>query len=264
MMHVATYSTKPARTTVTHHLRNSFRNWLEPIPANNDRLLELVHRLRYKVYCIENNFESPLEHPGGLEIDRFDQRSVHSLLVDRIDGDPIGTVRLILPDKNAPDDSFPIQQLCNHPLLADRRLLLAKTAAEISRFAVTRTFRSKSAAENRHNPPDTSGETVDRRELAPLITLGLMKAVVKMSAEHGVTDLFAVMEPALLRLLGRFGIFFRPLGSLVEYHGLRQPCHARVVDLLDKCGREAPEVWNFVTDGGSFPKQASCHCHIIG
>lgn len=263
-MHVATYSTKPARSYETHPLKNSFRNWLEPIPADNDHLVELVHHLRYKVYCVENSFESPLEHPEGLEIDRFDRRSAHSLLIDRVDGDPIGTVRLIFPDKSAPDDSFPIQQLCSHPLLSDRRLLLTKTAAEISRFAVTRTFRSKSATDNSNKSPKASGETVDRRELAPLITLGLMKAVLKMSAEHGITDLFAVMEPSLLRLLSRFGIYFRPLGSLVEYHGLRQPCHARVVDLVDKCWREAPDVWNFVTDGGSFPKQNKCHYHIIG
>lgn len=263
-MHVATHSTKPARSNETHHLKPPFRNWLEPIPADNDHLVELVHRLRYKVYCVENNFESHLDHPEGLEMDRFDRHSLHSLLIDRLDGEPIGTVRLIFPDNNAPDDSFPIQQLCSHPLLSDRRLLLTRTAAEISRFAVTRTFRSKSSAQSRHNPLNSSSETVDRRELAPLITLGLMKAVVKMSAEQGVTDLFAVMEPSLLRLLSRFGIYFRPLGSLVEYHGLRQPCHARVVDLVDKCRREAPDVWNFVTDGGSFPKQAEYHYHTIG
>ena len=56
------------------------------------------------------------------------------------------------------------------------------------------------------------------------LPLGLIKSCVEMSVREGMTHWAAVMEPALLRLLTRLGIHFNPLGSLVEYHGRRQPC----------------------------------------
>ena len=91
---------------------------------------------------------------------------------------------------------------------------------------------------------------VDRSYLIPTITLGLFKATLQMSFEHGITDWFAVMEPSLLRLLTRFGIYFQPLGPVVEYHGLRQPCHANIDRLLETAQLARYDVWDFVTDEG--------------
>jgi N-acyl amino acid synthase of PEP-CTERM/exosortase system len=79
------------------------------------------------------------------------------------------------------------------------------------------------------------------------LTLLLMREIVRMSRENGVTDWFAVMEPALLRLLARFGIHFNPVGPQVEYHGLRQPCHAKAEELLQRMRGEEYDVWRFVS-----------------
>jgi N-acyl amino acid synthase of PEP-CTERM/exosortase system len=56
------------------------------------------------------------------------------------------------------------------------------------------------------------------------------------------------MEPALLRLLSRFGIYFTPIGPLVEYHRMRQPCHANAATLLQRVREENFDLWEFLID----------------
>jgi N-acyl amino acid synthase of PEP-CTERM/exosortase system len=64
------------------------------------------------------------------------------------------------------------------------------------------------------------------------------------------------MEPTLLRLLRGSGIHFVPLGGLVEYHGLRQPCSAAITHLLGRVRRDQPGVWSFITADGKFADAA--------
>jgi N-acyl amino acid synthase of PEP-CTERM/exosortase system len=136
-------------------------------------------------------------------------------------------------------------------MLKNRKHSQTVSAAEISRFAISKECRKLSG------PAGTSkagwyGElsAVERSYLIPTITLGLFKATVQMSFEHGITDWYAVMEPSLLRLLTRFGIYFQPLGPVVQYHGLRQPCHANIDKLLETAQLARYDVWDFVTNGG--------------
>jgi N-acyl amino acid synthase of PEP-CTERM/exosortase system len=82
------------------------------------------------------------------------------------------------------------------------------------------------------------------------MTIGLIRDLIRMSVEYGVTHWCAVMMPSLLRLLGRLGIHFAPAGPLVEYHGKRQPCYRECGDLLEQVRVEQPEVWAFLTDEG--------------
>ena len=242
---------RPSPTKTNTRLSDAYNHWFEVVPAGTPALLEQAYRLRYQVYCREHDFETPDEHPHQRETDEFDSRSIHSLLVNRASGTFAGTVRLILPDQGAPESSFPIQRICSHPLLTDRRLLLTSSAAEISRFAISKEFRKITGEITSPKTGLNAQSPVGKSALIPYITLGLMKATLQMSFEHGITDWFAVMEPPLLRLLSRFGIYFKPIGPLVEYHGLRQPCHANVGILLERVRQERSDVWEFVTDEGS-------------
>lgn len=229
----------------SHHgnLLDAYNALFRVTPATTPALKDQAYRLRYQVYCCEHSYENPAEHPHQRETDHYDDRSVHSLLVDHTSGTTVGTVRLIFPDKNSRTGSFPIQKVCSHPLLADRKLHVTTAAAEISRFAISKSYRNNARA-------NSAGMAADRAQLIPCITLGLFKATLQMSFEHGISDWFAVMEPALLRLLSRFGIYFRPIGPLVDYHGMRQPCHAHVNSLLARVHQEHPDIWDFVTDNG--------------
>src|SRR5205823_369230 len=65
------------------------------VRANTPRLLDQVYRLRYQVYCIENQFEDPNEHLDGREMDEHDAASAHILLLHRKSGTAVGTARLI-------------------------------------------------------------------------------------------------------------------------------------------------------------------------
>jgi N-acyl amino acid synthase of PEP-CTERM/exosortase system len=118
--------------------------------------------------------------------------------------------------------------------------------AEISRFSIVKSFR--------HHTPEQGFEaqlsSEEWRKMLFHLPLGLIKSCVEMSVREGMTHWAAVMEPALLRLLTRLGIYFNPLGSLVEYHGRRQPCWVDVGAMLARVHAERPDVWEVITDGG--------------
>jgi N-acyl amino acid synthase of PEP-CTERM/exosortase system len=213
-------------------ISDEYYRWFDVIPAETAALRQKAYRLRYQVYCCEHQYETPDEHPQHMETDAFDSRSVHSLIVDRENGLAIGTVRLILPDPAHHEASLPIQQVCNHPLPP---CLPVSGVAEISRFAISKQMRK-------------SADGGVSKNLKCSVVLGLMKAVVQTSFEYGITDWLAVMEPSLLRLLCRFGIYFAPIGPLIEYHGLRQPCHANVDRMLETVRQENFDLWEFVTE----------------
>jgi N-acyl amino acid synthase of PEP-CTERM/exosortase system len=220
--------------------------WFEVIAADTPELREKAYHLRYQVYCRENQFETPEEHPCELEQDLFDSRALHSLVIDRTSGAATGTVRLILPDPRTPEASFPIQHVCRHPLPP---LSSNCKAAEISRFAISKKIRK--VAEQPLALVSKSGEgnpAMAAKAMKCSLTLLLMREIVRMSRANEVTDWFAVMEPALLRLLSRFGIHFNPVGPEVEYHGLRQPCHARAEVLLGTMRREQFDIWKFIAE----------------
>ena len=71
-----------------------------------------------------------------------------------------------------------------------------------------------------------------------------------MCIAEGILDICMVMEPSLLRLLGGLGLHFTPLGPLINYYGLRQPCYVNLVELFARCRIERPEVWAVTTDYG--------------
>src|SRR5579883_982462 len=177
-------------------------------PADSPELLRQAYRLRYQVYCVENAFEDPAQHPDGLETDEFDDNALH-----------------ILPQ---PDTRLPFARLCADPIRHDRNRLPPARTAEVSRFALSKTLR-RTVARWMDATSDARRDALLVRELV----IALIHAILATCAEQGITHLVAVMEPALLRLLSRFGILFAPIGPLVDYHGMRQPC-AAVVDTLER------------------------------
>lgn len=237
------------RTVLSNsELIDNFNHRFAVISADTPALQEQAFRLRYQVYCIENSFEDPDDHPLEQEMDEYDARSVHSIIIDRPSHSVTGTVRIILPDQDAIDKSFPIQKVCSHPLLQSHRHLRQTRAAEISRFAVSKEFCRRAA--DRHPFRRQTDFRNERRASMPNITLGLINGVIRMSMEHGITEWFAVMEPTLLRLLARFGIYFSPIGPMVNYHGMRQPCYANIESLLNRVRKEKSDVWEIITDNG--------------
>lgn len=249
----------PAAPNENARLAELFKHWFETKPAVTAEEIEQAHRLRYQVYCIENPFEDAADNPNEMEMDEYDPHSVHSLLIHRPTNTTMGAVRLILP---SPDAAYhlPIQDVweTNHVPYPEA------TTAEISRYAISREFRRR-AGEERYadvNWAENQQKAAEQRRLErrvlPHITLGLMKSVLRMCIEHEITHVCAVMEPALIRLLNRFGLHFEPIGPVVDYHGRRQPCYASLETLLRTSREASREFWEVGTDDGQLlPRNAA-------
>lgn len=215
--------------------------------ADTPDLLDRVLRIRYQVYCIENPFEDPARHPDGRETDVEDHRAAHVLLVHRRSGQDAGTARVIFPDGRTHVHP-PMHRVLDPDGHRSFNHLPWHTTGEISRFAVPkacwRGLGSENPNEARLSLPMSACE---RQQLMPFITFGLLRGILGICLEWRLTHVVAVMRPSLIRLLGRFGLGFHPLGRLVEHHGLRQPCFACVDELIHRVRGEGNLLWRYAS-----------------
>jgi len=200
--------------------------------ADTRETLEEAYRVRYEAYCVERQYESS---DTGLEVDEFDHRSYHVILRHRPTAQAVGTVRLVPSRAETGGHDLPIGRFCA-PGLLDH--LPRRTTAEISRFTVSKRLRG------------TAGHST------LLTRIGLMRGIMQVSHAYGLTHWCAVMERPLLRLLGRTGIHFHPMGPVVEHRGLRQPAYGSIGRILARAYREDPAVWDFATLGGRLAHSA--------
>jgi N-acyl amino acid synthase of PEP-CTERM/exosortase system len=227
-----------------------YKQLFECVQAKTPELLREAYRLRYEVYCIEHQFLDPADNPGGLERDAYDSHSVQGVLLHRDSQMMVGTVRLVLHESGAVGGSLPFHEVCQHPRLKDPNFLPLETTAELSRFAISKSFRRR-ADDGTYSRAYAPEELAwDPRRVIPHMALGLMTIALQMSLPHNIRDVCAVMDPALLRLVARFGIHFHTLGPIVDYHGGRQPCYANVEEMLAGVEAERPDVWEVITDCG--------------
>ena len=232
-----------------------FDQYFEMVPAISDELKNEVYKLRYQVYCIENNFESPDQFPDEMEFDDFDQHSVHYLIRHHRSGDYAATVRLILPDANNPKKLFPLEEYCKIDNVAVMQTINRKHLGEISRLCVSKAFKK------RKNEANTlaaigSGEqdffSLDEKRTFPLISLALMACCIKGSYENDIRYTYGTMEPPWFRFISALGIDFRKIGPLSEYHGKRWPTLINGTEMLDCLAEKNPDIWNLLTNRGCF------------
>ena len=207
-------------------LRRAMDQFALCLPHSADQLDE-VFRLRHQVYCLERGFE-PAEN--GREHDEFDPFARHALIRHRESQQAVGTVRLVAAAPGAAAPRLPLTQACDPAVIQH---LPRERSAEISRFALSKRYRTEAGLSE------------------PLLRLFLMRGIVALSGELGLTHWCALMEPCLLRLLRATAIHFQPAGPLVEHHGLRQPSIGVIGDVLSRMRREQPLIWEFITDAGT-------------
>ncbi|MFA5080990.1 MAG: PEP-CTERM/exosortase system-associated acyltransferase [Hydrogenophilaceae bacterium] len=247
---------------MTVDLISALDRYFELVHATDDTLRMEAYRLRYQVYVLETGFERPdncrigIDQDGtpfSWEEDEFDWRSDHYLLRHRATGQYAATARLILPHPDDGSEPFPIEAHCEleQPVM-DKAI--RPRLGEISRFAVSKDFKKR-----RGEVGTLAGvaEDVERyfeedeRRVLPHLSLGLFAAVMRMVHAHDISHSYAVMEPALKRLLGRFGVVFDQIGPETEYHGLRVPCLITAKDALDHIKKASPPVWDLITNRGT-------------
>ena len=162
----------------------------------------------------------------------------------------IGAVRMILP-KTSTDPNFPLMTLLRQSCTALPDYVSLRHCVELSRFAISKEFRRASADE-------TDASAISRAmagRQVHLAFLSLLQFVVRESMRHNILFWTAVMEPKLLRVLARLGICYTPIGPLVQYHGIRQPCYCYLPDMLENARRVQPQCWEVLTEGGMLHDQ---------
>jgi len=183
-----------------------------------------AYRLRYQVFCLERGI-LPVPQGHQAEIDAYDAQAWHILLRRRRDGRAIGTARVVPARPGRGRRDLPLEKYCNSGIL---HALPEFGLGEISRFALSIERRQAGA------PGDS------------LLRLALMQGVLQLSLECGLTDWCALMEPRLIRLMQTTGVRFTALGPLVDACGLRQPCTARISNVLDMGQAERPDYFHYV------------------
>lgn len=239
-----------------------FHHYFELIPATTEALKLEVYKLRYQVYCLETGFEAHEDCKSAIdaegrqfyyEIDGFDDRSVHYLIRHRATNVFAATTRLILPNTDELDVPFPIEIHCKLRERLDGREIRGRLG-ETSRYAISKDFK------RRVGEPGTlvgvSDKTVFRkddgqRKTLPHLSMGLVACLMRATRDYGIDYWYAVMEPALFRMLQRYGINFKEIGPAVDYHGQRMPCVINVDEMLASIKQTNYPVWELVTDSGA-------------
>ena len=220
-----------------------YSSMFEGLVADTPSLKRECFKLRHQVYCRETGYE-PVSS-NRIECDHYDGASVHALLRHRESGAFAGTVRLILR-RRLEGNLLPTHKLCRQHGIMMPRYCQNDNLAEVSRLAITKDFRQQQMSK------------ADRAAIASGMAIGLLVMVNQLAEDNDVTAYCAVLEPALLRLMGRSGIRFTPSGPVIDYHGRRQICHSPVDRVRNDVQRAAPDLMNFLDQQGPFKHAAAC------
>jgi N-acyl amino acid synthase of PEP-CTERM/exosortase system len=198
----------------------SFDETFEVILADTE-VSRVIHRkIRYQVYCLEQQFENPAFFPFGEEHDRWDTHAAQFIVRQRYSRSWVAAMRLVLPHAA----NFPLETLrCLTPGHADH--VSRRALAEISRVCV---IRSPDPHEVNAHLDQNFGHVAGDHESQ--FFLGLIRAVFIYSLQRGIDHCYLLVTQALVRLLNRFGIVLHKVGIPIDHRGLRIPC---LIDLRE-------------------------------
>lgn len=255
---------KAKKQQIPEDVSTAFNSVFSVKVATSPKAIDEVFGVRYQVYCIDRPFEDPNCFADNREQDAYDPRSAHGLIRHRMTGDSVAAVRLIMASDDPEEEDFPMEASCIPQMDQEAQDAIANTCreqvAEISRLAVSREFRRRLNLDNSDPDSDSDPDSCNTyyidaekgKRAMPYIILGLFSAILQMSIKHGITHWMAVMEPAQLRLLKRFGVEFDHVGPVLDYHGRRCPAFAEAASLIEGARKRRPDVWSLVTDSGRY------------
>ena len=208
--------------------------------------IRAICQLRYQVYVNERAFERPEEHAEGLEIDEYDQHSIHLYACANHSDDIIGAARIILgSERPLPiERHFEIRQL---PEGVQREQI-----AEISRLAVSKEFRCRAIEHaifgteqhvtNQKKPIMVNSRDF-RRSYEHQLVRGLYVVLYRESKIRGLTHWFTVMANGLYVILRRWGISFVQIGPSRDYYGLRAPYMVSIESIESSLKKHDPDLY---------------------
>ncbi len=222
--------------------------------ATSAALRDEVYRIRYEVYCEEFRYEPRENFPDGRERDEYDSGSLHCLAFHRASGRAAGCVRLVPTDRAQPRAPLPLEKNCGHSLNGDALKMLGNLErsgmCEISRLAVAKDFRRR-AGEHASRYGRLPQPRFDPREkrIFPYIATSMYLAATALTELTDRTNVIAMMEPFLPRMMSRVGIVFHPIGKTIEYHGQRAPYFITTGSALRNMKTELRDLYEIIRDG---------------
>ncbi|WP_156905202.1 PEP-CTERM/exosortase system-associated acyltransferase [Neptunomonas japonica] len=231
-------------------LANNFQEYFTVNLAFNDELKKQSFRTRFNVYCKEFNYEAAENFPNEEESDEFDLRSLHCLIKHKASGKTAGCVRLVPTNFNESQSLLPFEKHCGANLDAEfiEKLNLDRNKiCEISRLAVDGTFRRRTnETTDRFGNAQQFQFTDEERRHFPLIAVSAFLAATSLTTLSERTNVFAMMEPFLPRLLKRSGIIFQKAGEDIDYHGTRAPYFIRTESAIENMKPELKELYDAI------------------
>lgn len=219
--------------------------------ASTPELRKRVYEVRYRVYCEEFRYEEREAFSDGQERDKYDAASLHCLITHRPSGRPAGCVRLVPADAGPGIERLPLEEHCGDSLdraFLDGLNLDRSTVCEISRLAVDGHFRRRAGeSSSRYGAASTAFDASPQEQRSfPLISVAAFLAATALTELAGRTNVFAMMEPFLPRMLERSGIRFQRAGADTDYHGIRAPYFVRTQDAVANMRPELTELYQSI------------------
>jgi N-acyl amino acid synthase of PEP-CTERM/exosortase system len=244
----------------------AYHKTFEIVRADSIELLEEVFKLRYRVYCKDNGFIDSLDKADEMEHDIYDNHSLHSLLYHRKTGIPVGTVRVVLPNKDDPHNSFPLQKNCNSSLLRNEDKI--PIMCEISRLCMVRSFRSRNGDDlllptynesDWFSVPENKGDT-DKvaylRRIIPYAPLGLIMSALDMALDNNINNCFFAVEKRQINALNKAGMEFSSLGPDIGFVGEQVPIIFNIKNMLHAMEKNNKPCWEVTSDQGRIKKKS--------
>ena len=156
-----------------------------------------------------------------------------------------------------PNRPFPMERHAQVTIPAGVGMIDRLRLSEISRFCVSKDFKRRcgeqgSATGLNSRNFDEWTASADERRAFPHITLALMASIAHMSAKHGLTHWYGLMEAPLIRMVAFLGIYWTAIGPPVDYHGRRQPCIMPFPDFLVPVSEHSRQTLELLCDRGRF------------
>lgn len=230
-------------------LAETFKKYFSVELASTSEQKQKVYNIRYHVYCKEFEYESVESCPDEMESDEYDDFSLHCLIIHKSSNIPAACVRMVPTSENGHDIQLPFEKYCAESLDRDyisHLELKRETECEISRLAVDGIFRKRSGETlTRFGDVNLEFSKEEKRTFL-LIAVAAFLAATALTELSGKTNVFAMMEPFLPRLLKRSGILFNRAGKDIDYHGIRAPYFITTQSALDKMRPELLELYHWI------------------
>lgn len=237
-------------TNSKQSLAESFERYFSVELAESLDQKKEVYGIRYRVYCEEFNYEDPKRFKEPLEFDEYDKYSKHCVVIHRETGLPAGCVRLVPAIGAREKFPLPFEKYCAESLdedLIEQLNLDRQTLCEISRLAVDNIFRRR-PGENltRFGQPNAFDFSQQEQRTFSLIAVSCFLAATVLTETTHRTNVFAMMEPFLPRLMNRSGIMFQRAGKDINYHGIRAPYFITTQSALTHMHPELRELYEWI------------------